>query len=215
MRIYASHGAMNLGRTYDFDVARAIPSQFYTFGMMDTQEMASSLSIKQFVAIVLFPVLLVHRWIENVIVGGWSLGSVFAFHAALELEASISGPRGVFAFDSRGLPPMGLCRGPRNAHSISSANRVSFRARALVDSYSMEVARFRFPAPTHHFTCPRMQHEAALQDNQAVESRCQFYAVTGCVDFLPNSTHMTIGSDHYWDIARRMRTDLSQRASIV
>ena len=51
MRICASYGAMNLGRTYDFDVARAIPSQFYTFDMMDTQEMASSLSIKQFVAI--------------------------------------------------------------------------------------------------------------------------------------------------------------------
>ena len=108
MRICASYGAMNLGRTYDFDVARALPSQFYTFDMMDTQEMASSFSIKQFVATVLLPVLLVHRWNENVFVGGWSLGCVFAFHVALELEASISGSCGVFAFDSQGLLPMGV-----------------------------------------------------------------------------------------------------------
>ena len=45
MRICASYGAMNLGNTCDFDVARVLPSQFYTFNMTDAQEMVSFLSI--------------------------------------------------------------------------------------------------------------------------------------------------------------------------
>jgi len=215
MRIYASYGAMNLGKTYDFEVARFAPSQFYTFKMMATHEMASSLSIKQFVAMVLFPMLLSCKCIENAIIGGRSLDSVFAFHAALELEGSVSDPRAVFAFASRGLPLVGVCVASRNLRSISRASRVSLRARALVNFCSVEVARFTFPDPTHRFTCPLMQHENALQDDCAIESRRQFYAVADCVDSLPNSIHMTIGSDHYWDIARRMRKDLSQRAAIV
>jgi len=146
---------------------------------------------------------------------GWSVGPVFAFHAALELETFISCPRAVFAFDSRGLPLVGVCAASRNLRSISRASRVSLRARALVNFCSMEVARFRFPDPTHRFTCPLMQHENARRDDCAIESRRQFYAEAGCADSLPNSTHMTIGSDHYWDIARRMRKDLSQRAAIV
>ena len=69
---------------------------------------------------------------------------------------------------------------------MSSASRVGLSARALVGSYYLEVARFRFPPPTNRFTCPRMQNEAALQDDRPVESVCQFHAVTGCVDFLLN-----------------------------
>jgi len=95
------------------------------------------------------------------------------------------------------------------------ASFLSLRARALVNFCFMEVSHFRSSAPMHHVTCPSMQHENAFQDDCALESRCQFYAVAGCVDFLPNSTHMTIGSEHYWDIARRMRKDLSQRSAAV
>ena len=60
-----------------------------------------------------------------------------------------------------------------------------------------------------------MQHiNDAFQDDCTIESRCQFYAVGGCLDILPNSTQMTIGSDHYWDIARRMRKDLHREPSL-
>jgi len=154
MRICASYGAMNFCKTRDFDVARVLPSQFHTFNMMDTQEMASFFSIEQFVAMVLFPKLLSDKWVDNVIIGGWSLRSVFAFHAALEPETSISGPHAVFASDSRSLPHVGVCHASRNFHTISRENRDSLRARALVNFCFMEVPHFRFPSPTHHFTCP-------------------------------------------------------------
>ena len=131
------------------------------------------------------------------------------------VENYISGPRAVFAFDSRRLPPVGICHASKDFRSISRESRVSLRSRALVSFCFMEVPHFRFPAPTHHFTSPLMQHENAFQDDFAIESRCQFYAVEGCVDFLSNCTHMSIGSDHYWDIARRMRKDLSQRTAVV
>jgi len=126
-----------------------------------------------------------------------------------------SGPCAVFAFDSRSLPPVGVCHASRNFRSISRENRISLRARALVNFGFMEVPHFRFPSPTHNFTCPLMQHENVFQDDCAIESRSRFYAVAGGVDFLPNSTHMTIVSDHYWDNARRMRKDFSQRAAVV
>ena len=58
MRICASYGAKNLQKTCDFDVARVLPSQFYTFNMTDTQEMVSFLSIQQLVTMVLLPTLL-------------------------------------------------------------------------------------------------------------------------------------------------------------
>jgi len=142
MRIYASHGTMNFGKTCDFDVARVLSSHFYTFNMMDMRgnETSSFLSIKQCVVMVLFPMLLSYKWIENVIIGGWSLVSVFAFHAALELEASISGPCAGFAFDSRMLPHVGVCHVSRNFHSISRENRASLKAHSLV--HFMEVPHF-------------------------------------------------------------------------
>ena len=45
-------------------------SQFYTFNIMDTHEMASFISIKQFVAMALFPMLFFYKFIENVIIRG-------------------------------------------------------------------------------------------------------------------------------------------------
>ena len=165
-------------------------------------------------AMVFFPALLSYRGLR-MLSCGWSVGPVFACHAALELETFISCPRAVFGFDSRRLPPVEICNASRNFRSISRENRVSLRDHALANFCFMEVPHFRFPSPTHHFTCPLMQHDNAFQDDCAITSRCQFYAVTSCVDFLTNSTHMAIGSDHYWDIARRMRKDLSQRTAVV
>ena len=42
----------------DFDVARVLPSRFYTLNMTDTQEMVSFLSIQQLETMVLLPMLL-------------------------------------------------------------------------------------------------------------------------------------------------------------
>ena len=215
MRVCASHGAINLGKVLgDLDVARVFPSQLYTFSMMDMQEMGSFRSIKQFVATVLFPTLLSYTWMENVILGGCGLGSTFASHAAFELEACMSGIRAVFAFDPRKVPPVCGFLDSGNFSSISRESRVGFSALALVNLHFMEVPHFRFPAPALHFTCPLMQHENSFADGCAIESRCQLYNVESGVHVLPNSTHMTIGSDHYWDIARRLREDVSQRVAL-
>ena len=166
-------------------------------------------------ATVLFPILLSYSSIENVIIDEWSLGTIFACHAAFELEACMSGIRAVFAFDPRKVPPVGGFIDSGNFSFISREIRVGFSALALVNLHFMEVPHFRFSAPALHFTCPLMQHENSFSDGCAIESRCQFYTVESGVHVLPNSTHMTIGSDHYWDIARRMRKDLSQRTAVL
>ena len=111
------------------------------------------LSIEQFVGMVFFAALLSYRGLR-MLSCGWSVGPVFAFHAALELETFISCPRAVFGFDSRRLPPVEICNASRNFRSISRENRVSLRDHALANFCFMEVPHFRFPAPTHHFTSP-------------------------------------------------------------
>jgi len=162
-----------------------------------------------------FPLPPSYKRIGNVNIGGWFLVSAFAFHAALELEASISGPRAVFAFDLLRLLPVGVCHASRDFYSISRDSRVSIRASALVHFFFIEVLYFRSSAPMHNFTCPLMQHENAFQYYCAIETRCQFYARVGFVDAVPNCIHMTTGSDHYWNISRRMREDLSQRTIVL
>jgi len=58
-----------------------------------------------------------------------------------------------------------------------------------------------------------MQHNS-FQDGCAIESRFQCYTVAIGVHFLPNSTHMAIGCDHHWDIARRFQKDVSRRVAL-
>ena len=143
------------------------------------------------------------------------MGFVFVFHAALEPETFIPVPHAVFACDWWSSAPVGVCHASRNYLSTKRSNRVSRKARASVNFNLMEVPHFRFSASTHHCTSPLRQHEIAFQNDRGIESRCQSYAVAGCVDFLQNFTHMSIGSDHYWDIVRRMHKDLSQRTAAV
>jgi len=205
---------MNLGKTCDLDVARVLPFQFCTFNMMGMEETASFPSINNSWQCFYYHCCFLTSGLRmfSSADGPWapSLLSTQLSSSKLTCQAHVQCLR-----DSRRLPPVDVCHASRNFHSISRESKGSIRARALVHFCSIEVLYFRFPATTHNFTCSRMQHEHAFQYDCAIESRCQFYAMAGFVDFLPSSKHMTIGLDHHWDIARRMRQDLSQRAIYV
>jgi len=107
MRVYATWGAARLGRhVSSLSMAHACPFQFCTIDMMACNMMCAILSIRHFQTVVVFKMLLAHGSIDHAIVGGLSLGAIFAFHSALELEACLSGPRAVFALDAAGLAPL-------------------------------------------------------------------------------------------------------------
>ena len=95
-----------LGEGGNFGVARMFPSLFHAFHSPPMQARDACISTKQFVASVLLLTLLSHGHIGNVVVGGWSLVAAFVMDSALNLEACISGPRGVFAFDGWASPPI-------------------------------------------------------------------------------------------------------------
>lgn len=211
MRVYASYGAWNLCKTAShFDVARVFPSQFYTFHRTQMQRRCGCLSIKQFVAVVLFPRLLSHGKVAHAVLGGWSLGSVFAFHSALGLEACISGPRAVFAFDARQLPPMhvvGSRLSPGQFNSISREDTATFAksTHSLINLFFSEAANCRFCVPSLHFTCPSTAQMHSWQDDCVRRARCELYIMAGGTCHFPDAAHNTMAVDHHWDIARRLR----------
>ena len=60
-----------------------------------------------------------------------------------------------------------------------------------------------------------MRQGNSFHDGCAIESRGQFYTVACSVHFLSNSFSLIGGSDHYWDIAHRLRGDVSQRGVLL
>ena len=95
---------------------------------------------------------------------------------------------------------------------ISGASRVGLIKRALINLHCADVPHFIFPAP--HFTSPVMHHDDSFQNGCAIGSRFQCYTVAIGVYFLPNYSHMSIGCDHHWDIARRFQKDVSRRVAL-
>lgn len=162
LHTYATWGAGYRSKAAgDCYVAHAFPSQFYTISMVDMEKMDAILTIKQFVAMVLLPILLGHGCVENAVVGGWSLGSLFTFHSAMELEACMAGPRAAFVLDATRLPPVGRLLGPVKLRVLSPDIQTegSFSNRAFANFDCAEVPHFRFGAPSLHFTCPHLQHD--------------------------------------------------------
>jgi hypothetical protein len=58
------------------------------------------------------------------------------------------------------------------------------------------------------------ENEHRFQDDCAIQPRPQFSKAADRAHFFTDSTHMTIGAYHHWDIARRLRKDLSQRVTL-
>lgn len=212
MRVYATTGAINLGKKADLDMARALPSQFYTLDMMNMQTVNACSTVKQFVAVVAMQRMLSQGSPDNIIVGGWSLGSNFAFHAAMDFEACMTGVRAVFTLDVRTLAPTppGRLATSSGTMTVDREFLSRFNMRAMVNVWGLELPRWKLGLqnnmPSFHFSCPLQAHEEhALLNDETIAARRSFYSA-GDVHHLPNTVHSTIGSDHYWDIARRLRS---------
>jgi len=213
MRVYASPGIFNFGTAFHgLDIAHVFPSQFFTFGMMQMLMIGSLPGIKQFVVLVLFSVLLSQGSISNAIIGGWSLGTLLAFHAASELEACSLGPRMVFAFDPRLLLPRPPCftrvkpstqRWSREV--VGSPKRVDYSQTSTKEF--AEVPKGRFLIPCLDFTCRLApnERESFFMSDDTIAARLPLYTIGGHVYAFPDAFHETIGVDHMWDIARRLR----------
>ena len=105
-RACASIGAVKMGKdASNLGVAHMLPFHFYTFDMCAKPAMNVFLSIKQLAVPGLLSMLFSGGCVDDSIVGGWSLGSMFAFYSALQLEACLAGPRALFHIDARSLAP--------------------------------------------------------------------------------------------------------------
>lgn len=207
MRVYASHGGLGAGKKMAaLDVARGLPVNFYTFDLMEMEKRGGAISIKQFVAMVVVPILLSQGLPEHSIVGGWSLGCFFAFHSAFDLEACMAGPRAVFTMDSQELPPRvvlvssgvdDLGKSQLNQEHLKRSGR---SRRDLVNWKFVEVPKWSLCEQSSHFTSP-----ISIEDRPGVDSRRACFTSAGEVNLMKNTRHATLGMTHAWDIARHLR----------
>lgn len=204
LRAYASYGGAGIGKLCThFELANWLPSQFYSMNMMGLQEVYAFPSFESLVVTLVISRIQSHGDAGDVLVGGWSLGTQFAFGMALKLESSLRGPRGVFALDIRGLLPW--VQG-----SLSTASM-----RLQTNAYFESVSKWRFCAEARHFVCPMDYEKRYFLDDHAISSRTVLYTKVVEVVILPTSTHDTIGLDHGWDIARHLRSSFSRRNVVV
>jgi len=214
VHVYAAHGAVFVSRDNHFHIGRAFPSQLCTIDMMHLQTISSLLSIQQLVATVLLPKMFVASDTENIIVGGWSLGSLVARYSVLQLEACSAGPRGVFIMDERRLPPDTTIQdsvaqgyvdqGPETRRLERAGQQIAARSFTNIDFG--EAPKWRVSAPSSSFTCPlRAADREFVLDDSEVGMRSTLYSKTGDVYHLSDTTHLTIGADHFWDMGRRLR----------
>lgn len=145
---------------------------------MRLQSMLSIASLKQFAPAVL-STLFTRASVQHVLVGGWSLGVVFALVAAVELEVCIAGARGVFALDARGLSPRVRVETWISLSEILGRGTLSREwVHATTDRVTKnlqfaEMPMLRFNSTTFAFTCPIMADELGdgFQDDRTVNAR--------------------------------------------
>merc|ERR1740121_1726802 len=83
----------------------------------------------------------------------------------------------------------------------------SGHTRALLFISNLAVVRFRFVS-IHAFTCPAdwtNSVAAGLQKDCALNDRRGLYSITSDLYFMRDAQHDTLGLEHAWDIARRIR----------
>jgi len=210
LRVYASWGGWLLGKNAGgFDLARDFPSDFYTLHRTQTQVLHAVPSIKQFVGILCVHVIFSHGPTPSAVVGGWSLGSMFAFYAAAELAACAGSPRAVFAFDSRQFPltPRLDCElSKTSARSAFACGRVQPSSHGLIHMHHLELACFQINSICLHATCSLPAAPPLFwQTDERGHQRCALHAPGSDVQHFEHAEHDTLGVTHRWDIARRLR----------
>jgi len=143
------------------------------------------------------------------------------FSSSLEPQFFLVGPRAVFALNSRVQPTFpykfaDVVPGASDSkpHFMLQREFLScVSAHAFVSITFFEIPRWRLCGAFFHFTCPIVAHEH-LTAIVSLPPLGRFMKQQIVVISFFNSTHMTIGAYHHWDIAGRLRKDLSQRVTV-
>merc|ERR1712194_167349 len=191
------------------DISRVCPASYYTILMMEGMKMHCAMSVQQFVAVALLPRLLPLGPVENCVTGGWSKGCVYAYNCALQLEASLQGVRACFWIDVRTLVPLRDRSMLAAVAVLLGAQRRELRARAVVVDPSLDFEEVPKRLPRVHlveFQCPLRKGQAAfMQEDSEIDARRCLYVRAGETQLFLDSDHLVLGSECYWDIARRVR----------
>lgn len=145
---------------------------------------------------------------SHITLGGWSFGSRPAFQMMTHSDASMEAPRGLFTLDDRGphpVPrrPVENCPAPLYAASF---NRSLVQALAgLVDHFE-PVPRSRCAWSLAVRTPLTLKGAGSgFQDDTRAKGRQALYARAPEMLVLVDADHFTVGADHAWDIAAKIR----------
>jgi len=166
------------------------------------------LSCRQ-LALVICSELFSHGSVENAVTGGWSLGaSHFAMASAFEFEACSDGQRAMFLLDVRTLSPLilGQLSDPEDFQGRTRRSReliLRLQDRGVTLLSFAGVPKWRFNTRSFHFKC--FFEPSLPMDDSSISPRVALITAAGEMCDFPDTTHSTIGTDHMWDIARRLR----------
>lgn len=124
LHVCCFHGGINWGKrcnTIFFE--RFIPALSYVFNSMSMQIHCNYFSLKGFVISCVLPILFPLSTMQEVAVGGWSLGGLIAFHTGLEIEACLSQLRGLFSLDTLWIIPPYVDQVPRSLQQGTCCDR--------------------------------------------------------------------------------------------
>lgn len=200
-RIIMSHGGLRRGKDAGhFLLANMMPLQFYTLHRTDMQIQSACPSIKQFTVTLLWSALQSGSSPANTILGGWSLGAIFALKSSLTIEDCDFSPRAAFAFDARQLSPINMrCRHcKKDEESLAHLSAEDFASFART--------------PFIHFSCPapaRTAQALGWLDDARVQERLAIFTHLVEPNNFPFTSHTIIAVECVWDIARRLRMHIS------
>ncbi|CAE8592592.1 unnamed protein product [Polarella glacialis] len=144
----------------------------------------------------------------DLVLGGWSLGSRPAAHAASQLEACGLTLRAVFALDDRRKLP--FVATPSEPLPASSSMSITAATNNMLCA-SEPAPQFRISALCVDFVCPTsamviggVNYAQTFQDDRELAARRALYASCVEVAILPDASHFAVGVDHAWDVSRRI-----------
>merc|ERR1712032_1524144 len=193
------------------------PGQMWGIDPLSVAARNDCISLRKLVSLSNIPLVLLRGAAEDSTFIGWSFGCRAASSSALFLNVCLSLSRALTMLDDRlSNPSMGLPVSYRCESCVSMAQllsscyvSVSVCVRNLIEFES--VLRFRH-RQTQSFVCHMTKScigsskcQDFFQTNSAVHGRRALYTITADVYEMTESDHYTLGQDHAWDIAGRIR----------
>ena len=200
MSVYAFSGGIAQGRCDRAwsNVATVFPAPLCSVDISTATHVKGFNVFEQLVVLCALLTSLASKLPENCIVGGWSIGSYSVYLLTSFLERLNGGIGMLFTLDDRARIPFQLVVGNRDAVPLAISSRLRFHGVMT----HLHCFAYRSCLTCVEFLAPST---TLLQQDSAITDRRLLCSSNAHAHIFSESDHYSLGWDHAWDIARRVR----------